>query len=194
MSATVDDSMSTQTPTRAKAAWSGWLRRLDHGLVVAGGVLAVATMVVIGLTLLVSVVLRYVSGSSLPFATELPTYLFPWLVCGGIVAAAGAGGHLAVDFVVTRLPRPAARVVPGVMWLLVTVTLVGTAVSALGLTATFEGQTTATLGWPTLGSYLAFPISLVLLAMHAAGRTIAAILALPDSPGGPAGHVTEPLS
>lgn len=179
MSTMVDDSVSTATAANPDPARGGWIRRLDQGLTLIGGVLAGAVMVVIGLTLLVSVVLRYVSGSSLPFATELPTYLFPWLVCGGIVAAAGAGGHLAVDFVVTRLPGVAKRIVPAAMWLLVTITLVGTARSALTLTATFEGQTTAILGWPTLGSYVAFPIGLALLAVHAAGRTVAAALGLP---------------
>lgn len=152
------------------------MTRLDRLLTVAGGVVGATVMVVIGGTLLVSVVLRYLTGSSLAFATELPSYAFPWLVCGGIVAAAGTGGHMAVDFVVMRLPAAVRRAVEVASWALILVALVLIVLAAWRLVASFQGQGTPILGWPAVGSYLAFPLSLALLAVHAAARLLATLL------------------
>lgn len=160
---------------------------LDRLLVLGSGVIAVACLLVIGVTLAISVALRYLSGTSLPFATELPTFLFPWLVCAGIVAAAGAGGHLAVDYFVERMPATIRRVVRTVMWLLVFATLAYITVSAVRLMDSFGNQSTPILGWPAVLSYVSFPAALVALAVHALGRATAAFLGLPS----PAGFIPE---
>lgn len=150
--------------------------RLDRLLALSGGVVGAAVMVVIGGTLLVSVALRYLTGSSLAFATELPSYAFPWLVCGGIVAAAGTGGHMAVDFLVMRLPAPIRRAVEITAWAIILVALVLILLAAWRLVASFQGQGTPILGWPAVGSYLAYPLALALLAVHAAARLLATLL------------------
>jgi len=154
----------------------GIVTRLERALVVLGGVVAVTALVAIGGTLLVSVALRYTTGTSLEFATELPSYAFPWLVCGGIVAAAGVAGHMAVDFVVVRLPRRVRQVVELVAWASILLVLVWTVMAALRLVDSFAGQGTPILGWPAVGSYWAFPIALIALAVHAVGRLVATLL------------------
>ncbi|NHA68264.1 TRAP transporter small permease [Phycicoccus flavus] len=156
---------------------------LDRTLALGAGAVAVLCLVVIGSTLLVSVVLRYVSGSSLPFATELPTYLFPWLVCAGIVAAAAVGGHLAVDYFVERMPTPAQRVVRVLGWTVIAVTLAYTAYQAQVLAGSYAGQRTPILGWPAMYSYLSYPLALVALALNALGRLLATVLGLPKPAG-----------
>lgn len=171
--------LDTGTTTGRAAAVGQWVNRLDRALVLLGGTAAVIVIVIVGLTLLTSVALRYVAGSSLAFATELPSYLFPWLVCGGIVAAAGAGGHLAVDFFVNKLPARAHRIVSTVMWVLVAVSFIVTTQAALRLIAAYQGQSTSILGWPAVGSYVAFPVALAFLALHSAGRTVAAAVGVP---------------
>jgi TRAP-type C4-dicarboxylate transport system permease small subunit len=163
---------TTAAATNAAAVVGRWVRRFDRLLTLVGGTAAVLVLVVIGITLFTSVVLRYVSGSSLGFATELPSYLFPWLICGGIVAAAATNGHLAVDFFVERLPGRARRVVAVSMWVLVVLAF------WVLLTASFRimgaySQSTPILGWPSVGSYFAFPISLGVLMVHSAGRAVA---------------------
>ena len=45
------------------------------------------------------VVLRYFSGSSLRWASEIPELLFPWLVMAGVVLAAQHGAHIATTFI-----------------------------------------------------------------------------------------------
>ena len=156
---------------------------LDRALVLGAGAVAVVCITVIGLTLLVSVVLRYVSGSSLPFATELPAYLFPWLVCSGIVSAAAVGGHLAVDYFVLRSPAVAQRIVHVATWALVVVVLAAASWWAFGLLAGYRGQRTPILGWPSVGGYVAYPICLALLAVHSLGRWVAVVLGLPAPAG-----------
>lgn len=162
--------------TRAGAGAAAAVSMLERVLYLVGGTAAATAMAVIGLTLLVSVVLRYVSGASLEFATELPSYAFPWLVCGGIVGAAGVGGHMAVDFFVVRLPLRARRAVEVVAWAAIVLGLVWAVMAALRLVASFQGQETPILGWPAVGSYWAFPIALVALAVHAAAKLLATVL------------------
>ncbi|HTN49160.1 MAG TPA: TRAP transporter small permease [Burkholderiaceae bacterium] len=45
------------------------------------------------------VILRYFSGSSLRWASEIPELLFPWLVMAGVVLAAQHGAHIATTFI-----------------------------------------------------------------------------------------------
>ncbi|KQX61879.1 hypothetical protein ASD06_15130 [Angustibacter sp. Root456] len=171
-----------ETPAAPASRSVRVVRGLDRALVVGAGFVSVACLMIVGVTLFVSVVLRYLSGASLPFATELPTFLFPWLVCSGIVAAAGAGGHLAVDFFVERMPKVAQRVVRTLMWLLVTLTLVIITLAALRLRGSYAHQNTPILGWPAVLSYLSFPLALLALLVHAVGRFVAALLGHPPLP------------
>jgi hypothetical protein len=69
--------------------------------------------------LLLGIALRYVFTESLPWATELPTLLFPIFVMAGIVLAAQHGQHVAVEFLLNLLPTNGRRV------LLVLVNLLG---------------------------------------------------------------------
>jgi TRAP-type C4-dicarboxylate transport system permease small subunit len=164
---------TTATATRAAAVVGRWVRRFDRLLTLIGGTAAVLVLVVVGITLFTSVVLRYVSGSSLGFATELPSYLFPWLICGGIVAAAATNGHLAVDFFVDRLPGRARRVVAISMWVLVVLAFWVLLTASFRIMGAYTSQSTPILGWPSVGSYFAFPITLAILMVHSAGRAVA---------------------
>lgn len=181
--------VSTSTPPgRRSAAIGRWLDRGDRLLVWAGGAAAVVVITIIGITLLVSVALRYFRGSSLGFATELPQYLFPWLICGGVIAAAGAHAHLAVDFVVTRLPALPQRIVAVTMWALVTFSLWVLLTAAIRVMDSYTGSVTPILRLPSVGSYVVWPITLGVLTLHSAGRLVAATVGLPPQAGSPAGE------
>src|SRR5262245_3565465 len=56
-----------------------------------------------------NVILRYTTGTSLQWASELPELLFPWLVLSGIVLAAQHGTHIAVVILTQRLPEDLRR-------------------------------------------------------------------------------------
>ncbi|MBB4235868.1 TRAP transporter small permease [Rhizobium esperanzae] len=88
---------------------------------VAGIIVMFARLVIIvsGIALTVvttaNVVVRYLSTSGgLSFAQELPMLMFPWFIIAGIVIAAHAGGHMAVEWLYDKLDgraRTAALIV-----------------------------------------------------------------------------------
>lgn len=53
--------------------------------------------------------LRYFTGSSLRWASEIPELLFPWLVMSGVVLAAQHGAHIATVFIADALKGKARR-------------------------------------------------------------------------------------
>lgn len=57
----------------------------------------------------VQVVLRYVFNAGLVWALEATTYMFAWMVMIGISYGIKAGSHIAVDALVTALPRAGQR-------------------------------------------------------------------------------------
>ena len=61
------------------------------------------TMSVVFVILSVNVVLRYVAGTSLAWASELPELMFPWMIMAGVVLAAQHGSHIAVVLLTQRL-------------------------------------------------------------------------------------------
>lgn len=77
-----------------------------------------------------NVVLRYASGTSLAWASELPELMFPWIIMSGVVLAAQHGSHIAVVLLTQRLG--AAR-----RWVL--------AGGAIAVAALYLGLTWATL-------------------------------------------------
>ncbi|KPH04828.1 TRAP transporter small permease (plasmid) [Rhizobium acidisoli] len=77
---------------------------------VAGIIVIFARLVIIvsGIALTVvttaNVVARYASASGgLSFAQELPMLMFPWFIIAGIIIAAHAGGHMAVEWLYEKL-------------------------------------------------------------------------------------------
>jgi TRAP-type C4-dicarboxylate transport system permease small subunit len=61
------------------------------------------TLGVVFAILSANVALRYVAGTSLASASELPELLFPWLIMAGVVLAAQHGSHIAVVVLTQKL-------------------------------------------------------------------------------------------
>ncbi|BEP61890.1 hypothetical protein GmRootV213_24440 [Variovorax sp. V213] len=66
------------------------------------GVLYV-TLTVVFVILSANVALRYVAGTSLASASELPELMFPWMIMAGVVLAAQHGSHIAVVMLTQKL-------------------------------------------------------------------------------------------
>lgn len=81
-------------------------------------ILWVSTAAIFGI-LVANTALRYTTGSSLQWASEVPELLFPWLVMSGIVLAAAKGAHITTTFLVGALSQAWQRRVAVVAWLLV---------------------------------------------------------------------------
>lgn len=95
--------------------------RLESTIVAVCSVVMWVTTVVIFVILTANTVLRYVGGTGLQWANELPELLFPWLVMAGVVLAAEKGGHIATVFLMEALPRQVQRIVGVLGWLVVAV-------------------------------------------------------------------------
>lgn len=93
--------------------------RLESTIVAVCSVVMWVTTVVIFVILTANTVLRYVGGTGLQWANELPELLFPWLVMAGVVLAAEKGGHIATVFLMEALPKAAQRIVATIGWLIV---------------------------------------------------------------------------
>jgi TRAP-type transport system small permease protein len=61
------------------------------------------TLAVVFAILTANVVLRYVAGTSVASASELPELLFPWMIMAGVVLAAQHGSHIAVVIFTQKL-------------------------------------------------------------------------------------------
>lgn len=61
------------------------------------------TLGIVFVILSANVALRYVAGTSLASASELPELLFPWLIMAGVVLAAQHGSHIAVVILTQKL-------------------------------------------------------------------------------------------
>ena len=66
------------------------------------GVLYV-TLAVVFVILSANVALRYVAGTSLASASELPELMFPWMIMAGVVLAAQHGSHIAIVILTQKL-------------------------------------------------------------------------------------------
>lgn len=84
--------------------------------------IAILSLVALFLALTAEVVVRYLTTQGLGWPSETPMLLFPWLVMGGVVAAAQRGAHVSVDAVLYLLSRRSAKVLLLVMQVVVAVT------------------------------------------------------------------------
>lgn len=140
-----------------------------------GGLLAVAAFALIGGLLVLAVVLRFGMNSSLDYATEIPTFAFPWLVAGGVVAAMGRNGHLAVDYFVNKGPEKVRRYMDVVVWVLCTLTLAFLVYISTLLVRPYTFQKSPILGLPMMLSYAAYIYMAISLTIQSAARTWTAV-------------------
>ena len=79
------------------------LRFIDRAIgTVCRGVLYL-TLAVVFTILSANVGLRYMAGTSLASASELPELLFPWMIMAGVVLAAQHNSHIAVVILTQKL-------------------------------------------------------------------------------------------
>jgi TRAP-type C4-dicarboxylate transport system permease small subunit len=84
--------------------------RLNRAIAQFCEVVLAVTFTMIFAILCADVGLRYFTGSSLRWASEIPELLFPWLVMAGVVLAAQRGAHIATVFIADQLHGKARRV------------------------------------------------------------------------------------
>jgi len=75
----------------------------------------IATGIALTLVTTANVIARYtLKSGGFAFAQELPMLIFPWFILAGIVLAAHAGGHMAVEWLYDKLQGPSRLIAFGV--------------------------------------------------------------------------------
>lgn len=92
---------------------------LERAIVAVCSLVLWLTTSVIFVILTANTALRYLSGTSLQWANELPELLFPWLVMAGVVLAAEQGAHIATVFLMEAVPHKVKRAIGVAGWLVV---------------------------------------------------------------------------
>jgi len=82
---------------------------LDSSIVVASSVAAIGSLVIMFISLMAEVIVRYFTNQGMGWPTEMPNILFPWLVMGGVVLGAQRGQHIAVTALNNLLGRTGNR-------------------------------------------------------------------------------------
>lgn len=129
----------------------------------------VALLVVLIGTVAVNVVGRFVFHSSLATSDELSRFLFIWVIFLGAALAHIHGEHIAVDLIVTRLPRAFKRPVIVVQELLIGVVLVALLVSAQHVMSLSLGDSPL-LGVPLNWVNASVPVCAVVMILITAYR------------------------
>jgi TRAP-type C4-dicarboxylate transport system permease small subunit len=80
-----------------------YLRLIELGIGAACRAVLYVTLTVVFCILSANVALRYIAGTSIASASELPELLFPWMIMAGVVLAAQHGSHIAVVILTQKL-------------------------------------------------------------------------------------------
>jgi TRAP-type C4-dicarboxylate transport system permease small subunit len=80
-----------------------WLKRIDVAIGAACRGVLYLTLTLVFAILAANVALRYLAGTSLSWASELPELMFPWMIMAGVVLAAQHGSHIAVVILTQKL-------------------------------------------------------------------------------------------
>jgi TRAP-type C4-dicarboxylate transport system permease small subunit len=147
------------------------MKRVEQTIVhLCQGVMWITTSVIF-LILCANTVLRYSTGSSLQWGSELPELLFPWLVMSGVVLGAAHGSHITTSFLMDTVPAGVRRVVSTAVWLCVAglyATLSGATWRMLDIVADEKSPILQVPGSVTYGCVMGGMVMLALLALASA--------------------------
>ncbi len=141
---------------------------IERGVAALCHALLWLSTVVIFLILCVNTALRYITGSSMQWANEVPELLFPWLVMAGVVLAALHGAHITTTFLMDALPVKVRRVVATTSWLVVAGLYATLTVATFRMLEIVHDEKSPILGLPGSITYACVMTGMALLALLAA--------------------------
>ena len=131
-----------------------------------GGVLLAAMVFLI----VIQVVARYVAGSSLSWSEEISRYLFIWVVMFGTVIGVHDGSHVAVEFLLKRLPATLYRLATIGYTLCLCVLAVVMSVYGSIIASDVYRQLSPATRVPMTYVYAAVPICSAIMLVHLAAQ------------------------
>lgn len=119
----------------------------------SGRIIAVACVAVMFVLLFVNVVLRYTLSDGIPWAYEIHAVLLPWLVAGGVVAAAAQGRNICVSLLPNMLGTTARKWLSVAVHTMVAVICITVLWSSQPILKASQFQSLATLGMKQVWGY-----------------------------------------
>jgi TRAP-type C4-dicarboxylate transport system permease small subunit len=162
------------------------MNAIERGIAALCQVVLWISTTVIFVILVANTALRYVTGSSLQWANEVPEFLFPWLVMSGVVLAALQGAHIATTFLMDAVSPAARRIVATLSWLIVAGLYATLSVATFKMLEIVHDEKSPILQLPgslTYGCVMAGMAMLALLALQSAWSswTTAPTVPAPDA-------------
>lgn len=161
---------SAHTSSEASApsgALASVVQGVDKVVVIASTAVAITALVVMFVSLMAEVVVRYLTNQGMGWPTEMPNILFPWLVMGGIVLAAQRGQHIAVTAIQGLIGRGGNRVLLFVHQVLIAATFFYLAWVGLDVIEITGSETYPVTGISAKWAYLAMIAGFVGLGLTA---------------------------
>ena len=140
---------------------------LERAIVFTCSAVLWVTTIVIFVILAANTLLRYVSGSSLQWANEVPELLFPWLVMAGVVLASEKGAHIATVFLVDSVGARVRRIIAVIAWLAVAVLYAVLVRATWGMLEIVHDERSPILQVPGSVTYACVLAGMVLIAVLA---------------------------
>lgn len=162
--------MSTDTHASVAAGTTSAsivLKVIDGTITGASLVAAMISTVALFLVISLDVIVRYVTRSSLGWATEMPNLLFPWMTMAGIVIAAQWGRHVLVELGVRMMPVRVGRLVVALSQLPVAAMFLYLAWTGVEIVEITAAELFPVTRVPTSWAYLSMPIGFLMLALTA---------------------------
>jgi TRAP-type C4-dicarboxylate transport system permease small subunit len=162
------------------------MNAIERGIAALCQVVLWISTTVIFVILVANTALRYVTGSSLQWANEVPEFLFPWLVISSVVLAALQGAHIATTFLMDAVSPAARRIVATLSWLIVAGLYATLSVATFKMLEIVHDEKSPILQLPgslTYGCVMAGMAMLALLALQSAWSswTTAPTVPTPDA-------------
>lgn len=151
-----------------------WIDRVVAG---AATILATGALVVLFLTLMAEVIVRYLTTQGMGWPSEMPHLLFPWLVMGGIVLAAQRGQHIAVTACLSLLNPQGARILLFVMQALIAATFAYLGWIGMAIVEITGSETYPISGLSSRWAYLAVVIGFYGVSLTAVTTAVRVLLA-----------------
>ena len=144
---------------------TSWLTLPDQIVDVVCKVVLCVTCAALFAILLANVFLRYIFGSSLEWAAELPELLFPWFVMSGVVLATSHNAHIYIGLLVDRTAGATRLALASLRAVLIIGTYAVLAWVALDLLPIVADERTPVLGVPGSVTYFVLLLGFVLIGL-----------------------------
>jgi TRAP-type C4-dicarboxylate transport system permease small subunit len=167
-----------------RALLLGGAAAIDRAVALLCRVIVVATGLLLLGVLAANVIARYLLGmGGFSWAQEIPEQAFPWFIAAGVVLAAQAGAHIAVDILPRALPERGRQLLIVIVNALVVASYAWLALLSLEVAEIAKLQQSTILRIPGSYGYWAMAMLAALTALTAA--TIALRVALLGSAAAP---------